>query len=84
MELQIFKLENNDPDCPKWDFYSDIVTVAETGWEAKQLSIVKYNPSREKYNDWPAAEKHISCTEIGIAFSNFEKGDIIVDTFVRG
>lgn len=58
MELQIFKLENNDPGCPKW--YQEIVINAETSWEAKQLAeqfiscteigIVFYNLEKGRYN----------------------------------
>lgn len=83
-ELLIFKLENNDPNAPKWDYFDEILIVAETGWEARQLSIDKYNPDRKSHYDWPNFETNIACTEVGRPLFKYKKGDVITEVFRRG
>lgn len=83
-DLQIFKLTNQNIKPGGSEYYSDILIVAETGFEAKELSISKYNPDREPTKDWSSLEEDISCEEIGIPFSDFKKGDVIVECFVKG
>lgn len=80
-ELQIFKLDNQDSRNIRYEYYDYILIVAKTGYEAKQLSIVKYNPDGKGFI-WPCNEEQISCEEIGIPFSNFKYGDVIAECYV--
>lgn len=82
--MKIFRLENNDSDDPNHDYYDFSLIIADSIKEAKELSIIRYNPNRRRFAAWPSKEEEIECIELGISNPDLKKGQVVASSYVGG